>query len=654
MKKVWKITSRVLAGLLLTVYVAVALLNYSIVQSYAGAVAGNYFSREWGCTLRIGSLHAIPWDHMKAHNLLLVSPEGDTILDAETLRVKFKHFPFSGGDVKEGGRNTGTLAFDYLYLGNAYYYFASYEAPEEGGHPTTNLQFIIDYYNPEHKHNPASDKTFTVDVGTVVLNHVHYRMDLPDKRKVVFDNGVEIPHMEFYDVRGRIVGVHVVNDDVTARIVSLRTEERSGFKVDNIKGRVHVSGHGIQVADLDVETPKSHIMVDATLDYDSWLEMNDYLRTVDHHAVIKHGTTVAMSDVAYWAPVLWGIDVQLQAEGSAHGTIDSLVTDGLHVSVGHASGVDLIGSVAGLPSVKEMVIDLEHLGVRLERSDMGPIAKAVGLDANRELMHYAEQAEYVDMTLHGHGGLQEANNISMDLVCGLGNLRADLMAEERGGDWAVGVEANSDGLGLTLLGSDWLTHSGLSLSAAAVAREERGRWTVADGNADVELTNSVVRGHRMSPIALHADIAGGAVTVEGRSADSLLACVVNGTLTLPALLPDSGNTARYEADIELKHLDAHAFGLLPERFGDVTTHLVASASGNTLDSLIGGVKATGTRVGDVAVREMTVEVKSEGTRKRLRLDSEPLTLTVGGRFLYADLPLMVRHFGAEVLPEDMA
>lgn len=642
-----------MAALLLTVYVAVALLNYSVVQSYLGAAAGSYFSREWKCTLRIGSLHVMPWDHLTAHNLLLVAPDGDTIFDGETLRLGFRRIPFSGGDLKEGGRNVGTLTFDRVYLANAYYHFASIPPSEEGGRASTNLQFIIDYYNPDHKPGKGLNQTFTVNVGTLVLNHVHYRMDLPDKRSVVFDNGVEIPHMEFYDIRGRFRGVHVVNDDVTVRIVKLSTEERSGFKVNHIKGNVHVSSSGIQVTNLDVETPKSHIMVDAFLDYASWDEMNDYLRTVDHRAVIKRGTTVAMSDVAYWAPVLWGIDVQLKAEGTAHGTIDSLTTDGLHVGYGHATSVDLIGTVTDVAKPENMVVDLEHLGIMLEQVDVEPLAKGVGLDGNRKLMHYARQMEYADLTLSGHVGLKSSNNLSMDLVCGMGNLRADLRAQKGNGGWTMGVDANSDGMGLSLLNSDWLTHSGLSLTAAAVASENKGHWTVREGTADVELTNSVVRGRRMSPIAMHADLSDGDIVMAARSADSLFACQINAHATLPIFKPESNNVAAYEADIKLERLDAYALGLLPEQFGDVKTHINATFSGNTLDSISGGLKATGTHIGDLFVQQMTVDLTSEGTSKRLRIESDPLSMTLNGNFLYADLPLMVRHFGSQVLPEDM-
>ena len=64
MRKAWNIIWRVLVALLLLVYLTVAAVNYSVVQSYIGAAAGRHFSREWGATVRIGSIEVTPWDHL--------------------------------------------------------------------------------------------------------------------------------------------------------------------------------------------------------------------------------------------------------------------------------------------------------------------------------------------------------------------------------------------------------------------------------------------------------------------------------------------------------------------------------------------------------------------------------------------------------------
>ena len=144
MRRLWNIIWRVLVALLLLIYVAVAAVNYSVVQSYIGAAAGMHFSREWGATVRIGSIEVTPWDHLSAHNILLVSPDDDTIFDAATLKLKFHHFPYKKGNIKEGGLNVGTLELQRLYLANAYYHFASISCGD-----TCTLTLILSTLKPD-------------------------------------------------------------------------------------------------------------------------------------------------------------------------------------------------------------------------------------------------------------------------------------------------------------------------------------------------------------------------------------------------------------------------------------------------------------------------------------------------------------------------
>ena len=164
-------------GLLLTVYIAVAAVNYSVVQSYIGTAAGDYFSKEWGGKVKIGSLGMMPWDHLILHEVLLVAPDGDTIFDCETLRLRFKRFPFRAGDMGDGGQDAGTLSFDRVYLSRAYYHLAISEKEDDPTRSVTNLEFIISHYSSNDTTPPKGGR-FTVEVGMLTLNHVHYKMDM--------------------------------------------------------------------------------------------------------------------------------------------------------------------------------------------------------------------------------------------------------------------------------------------------------------------------------------------------------------------------------------------------------------------------------------------------------------------------------------------
>ena len=647
MKTAWKIVWRVLLAIFLTLYVGVALLNYSIVQSVIGAEAGRRLSAEWGGEVKIGSLHIHPFNHLIANNLLMVAPNGDTIFDAETLRVHFKHFPYHGN----------RLELNRVYLKNAYYHFASYrrsdpDAPEyvrNMANPrrnvATNLQYIFNHYYKGPRKSKHS--VFTVDVGEVVLNSVHYKMDLPDKRSVKYDYGVEIPHMEFYDIRGKISKIHVVNDDVTCRLVRLTTEERSGFVAKDIKGRVHVGSNDITVKDFKAETELSKVLADVEILYDGWDAMDAYLINVRHNIDIHKGTSVALSDAAYWAPVLWGIEMQLMPEGLVNGTVDRIRTDGFELNFGHASEIALEGSIDRLTEPDSIAVNLDQLDVRFEASDLTQVCAMLPKYITPEVAKYLKEIEYIDLQAQAHGSLLGEATANANLVCGLGNLRTDAKLEHIDGGRIVMLEANSDGLGLTPIGSDWLTHSGLELSARAHLPHNLKEIKKITGEAEMLLTNSVVKGHRINPVNLQATMSNGDVHLEMQSKDTLLDCDIACNMKL------ADSLRGYHAEININRLQADAFGLTKPELGDMAAHAIVNLKGNTLDEMNGGMSAHGIKAGTIKMNDLQLMVTGSEGSKQIRLESDALHANIGGRFNYADLPLMLQNVAYSVLPTDM-
>ena len=649
MKKAWNIIWRVLLVVVLVVYVCVALINYSVVQSVACGKLGRKLSDEWGGEVKIGSLHVHPFNHLIATDLLMVAPDGDTILDAERLRVHFKRFPIHDNKVE----------LSFVYLRNAYYHLAIYRkddpnapdfvrnAPNKRSESGLNLQYIINHYYKENRKHGDS-KLFTVNIDEVVLNHVHYKMDLPDHRKTVYDYGVAIPHMEFYDVRAKITKVHVVNDDVTCRLVRFSTEERSGFKANDIAGHVHVGPNDITVKQFKAETDRSKVMADVEILYDGWHGMNDYLNDVRHNITLKEGTSVALADAAYWAPVLWGIDVQLMPSGTVTGAVDSMHTDDMSLRFGHASEVSIDGYIANLSTPKSMTFDLDNVEIRFEQSDLRQICAMMPQYITPETEHFLNEMEYLELNAKARGGWQEESAANLNLVCGLGNLRADATMTPRGNGRRVILHADSDGMGLTPLGSDWLTHSGFTVNVDADIPDNIKNLRAIEAEAFADLTGSVVKGNNIDPVNLHAYMKGGKLDFAASCTDSLLDADIHGS----AKLADS--LRGYYLYMDIDRLQADAFGIMKPEYGRISTHVEANFKGNSIDEMRGALTASGTNVGPISVRELTLSATPEDVqRKNLRLESEAVTATVSGRFHYADLALMAQHACYEALPTDL-
>lgn len=621
MKKVWKVISRVLTTLGLTVYIIVALLNYSVIQSYLGALAGDYFSKEWGGKVYIGSLHAMPFDHLIADNILWISPTNDTLLVADQLKVSFDRFPYSDR----------TLEFNRVYLKNAYYHFAI-------ENHKTNLQFVIDYFKSEKKtekkHGP-----FTVKVKTLELDNVHYRMDLPDNRKTVYAHGVQIPHMEFLNIHAKIKDIKVVNDDVTCKIVKFSTKEKSGFQLEDLCGQIHVNRNNIIAQNMRVETSHSHIYADAKLSYDGWKGIKGYVSTVRHEAKLMPGTRVAMSDVAYWAPMLWGIDAALEANGTATGTIDSLATD-MSVRWGNNSSAQVSGTIVGLPEIGNTLFDLDIEHLNTNRNDLSPLLERMHLGESTN--KYIDALDYVDLIASVQGNINEHLTANILTDCGLGRLRADAMLHHTPKGYNVTIDAQSDKIDLSVLDNDWITHTGFDLSLDGSWNgefDELKNWTHRLSLAiNGHLTNSMVKGYKLSTAYLSGEMKRGRILANVECNDSM----ANIVATVEANL--SGEENKYKADISIGNLD---LGLLPH---SLAMHLTASVAGETLDDMNGQLTASDIKYGNLALDNIDVSVESDPSGKEIFFKSDFADASVKGHFNYADLPLALCYFGQRYLP----
>ena len=632
MKKAWKITRGVVVGLLLTVYVAVAVANYSVVQSYLGTAAGRYFSKEWGGTVKIGALHAMPWDHLILNDVLLVAPDGDTILDVKRAAAHFRKFPYS--DMH--------LTIDRVSLRDGYYHL-SVQPSDTGVRGITNLQYIIDYYLQGKERPPLTD-VFTVDVGTLTAIHLRYKMDLAELPDWEYSHGVQIAHMDFHDVMCRAKNIHVENDDVSVRLVRFRCEERSGFKVDHVEGKVHVSPTDITTTDVVIRTPQSEVLADVRMTYDGWEQMMDYVNSVHHDITLKEGTSVALGDAAYWAPMLWGADTRIEVQGHLEGIINDMTTD-LMVHLGERSGLLAAGSLRDITNSDSTVVDVDIERLWTSVDDLEPLLALLHTEeATRELLR---QVDYVDFGGRVKGGMQTASTVNLTLSSGIGNLHLDAALTPRAtGGLTFDMEAGSGGMGLNLLQSDWLTHTAFEVSAVGIWSDPKDIGTLR-ATVDGHLLNSVVQGRRLAPIDLSGSLERGAGHVKVQSDDSLA------QLTMVADFDLMDTVKSLACDLAIAQLNTETFKLMPEKYGRLKTHAVLIAEGRDLDTMSGELTLEGTELGAVRVSKAMFTVEASEGSKTLQLASDPLDATVAGHFAYSDLALMARQIVNDLLPQEL-
>ena len=83
-----KLPFRLVGYLFLLVYILVALLNSTLVQSFTAAKVAGHFSKEWKTKLSIGALEIRPLLTVSLKDVYLEDREGNVIVDADYISVR--------------------------------------------------------------------------------------------------------------------------------------------------------------------------------------------------------------------------------------------------------------------------------------------------------------------------------------------------------------------------------------------------------------------------------------------------------------------------------------------------------------------------------------------------------------------------------------
>lgn len=633
MHKVDKHTIKRLIGFLFVgLYILIAMLNSTLVQSVLGAWAGDYFSREWGGKVRIGALHFSPISHLILDDIELISPTNDTIFVGENITCRFNSFPLHGSSLK----------LDRVRIADASYHFASI-CDEDGSHHT-NLQYILDYFHSDEPEDTTSTGPFTIEVGELVLRNVNYRQDLPDSDDPdEYAYGVCIPHMRYNGTSARFRKVHVIDDSITCRIVSLTTTEASGLHVKDLSMDVIVSPHIIQAKNLDLETDDSRLMCDARLEFDGWDGMDDYCEDVMMDLVLKEGTDVNVCEAAYWAPSLWGINCRVSPRGHCYGPVADLHADNFFATFGRDSYVMLTGRITGLPYIERTTIQARVDRLHTTYADLAAVQHPDYVEFYvPELM---EQLNVIDGEAMLDGGCydctaQFALTTSLGDIAGHAAVQYDSIQDNA---YYVG-EVSSDGFGIDPLApNDWVSHTGFHLAFQGSGID------LASLEASIEgrLFDTQLRGRRLNHTTVSASFERQQLSADVLLNDSLIGCDLSATADLAA--------HSYTLDALVSHLHLTDLGLAEADSSIVlSTHLRADLQGEGLEDMAGTFTAGnvdcryGTR--NIALHDINVTSRGSSDYKNIALHTDWMTLTMKGYFQYADLSLAARDFCDRYLP----
>ncbi len=611
-------------GLFLTVYIVVALANYSVVQSVAGSWASSYLSKETGGEIHIGSIGIGLLNHVRLHNVLLCDPNGDTIFDIERISVAFDGIPISSD-----GLNLRRVS-----IRNGYYFLG---IDEDG----INLKFLIDYFKTEKKEK-KEHKDFVIRSNSIAIHNLRYKMHLKNWDKHHPEHGISPKDMDYSDIDIRMRNVRVLNDHITLKMESMTAKERSGLHLKNFSGFVYVTPYGISVTDMDVETDDSHLMGDVMLRYNGWHDMGKYINNVHMLADFKEGSVGSMRDAAYWAPVLWPMDQKVELSGLFYGPVADMHANNVSLAFGSQTRLTLNGYITGLADIRNTIINGQVTNMTTCFEDWQQIRMPNNTGAVQIPQKIASLMP-LQITEASFIGTVDEFMATAQMQTRAGDIAADAIMQKdpKTNDYQYVGNIKSDHFALHgVLPNKYVSSLGFDVTL---------QGSGLDMDSIQLLGNAIMHNIRMHNKSidyaeLNAEINGRSVEADLHIEDPLAEAAISAAFDLG---PDTKN---YSATANISSIDLAQLKIIST--DNPTTTLSSQATinlqGNTFDELVGSIVLNNTTLSlpdrDIKIDQISVLSQNFDNFKNLSLDCDLLHFAAKGYFKYSDFKTVAQKF----------
>ncbi|HZX58278.1 MAG TPA: translocation/assembly module TamB domain-containing protein, partial [Mucilaginibacter sp.] len=622
-KKVLKIALGIVLVVLLLLSIVLLVFQYKPVQTWAAKKVAASLSKKLHTKVYIGGLYLKPFTSVMLDSLYILDKNKDTLLSTPELEVSINGFTLPGSIKKR------QLDLSLVQLTNGSIYL---KKQKDG---KSNLDFIIDYFKspPDTTKNKVPSKPWTVKLGKIVLNNLHFRYK---NQKV--DTLMKQVNFDDVDVRG--FSTVISNMDITHHLfkgdissLTLR-ETKSGFYLKNLSGHATVDTNQVLVTRMHVQTNHSDLKNYFRMRFKSFADFDDVEDKVYMDGDFKN-SQISSSDIAYFTDGLDRTKFDLGLEGRIKGYVNNLRAKDLTVTGGQATYVKGDFSLKGLPDWKNTFLELNFEQVATNKKDLDYLYSNFSGKANARVPDVI--AKFGDVNFTGRfTGLQNDFVAFGSFKTKLGRFDPDInlkIAKNGNPSYSGKIATYNFDLGKLI---DVTDIGRTTLTADVNGSGDNLKTLAAKLNANIR--NISFKGYNYSNVAVNGSfikkIANGRVTVN----DKNIKLAAKGSVDLNPALP----VYNFAANIDGAHL--HTLNLLQDTI-TLTAQINSDFFGNNINNTQGKLLVSCIRIvdprNDYNVDSVYLAASGTGKNREISLKSDIADGSLKGNY---DLPTLPDYF----------
>lgn len=297
--------------------------------------------------------------------------------------------------------------------------------------------------------NTAGAPSFQFISDRLILKDLNFKMD--DHSKPLLPSGMDFNHLSLTGLNVQAKDLLYSADTMRAALQSASLKDRSGFVLNKMQTDFEMNPAGIILKNLYIKTPASEIKKYVAIRYPGLKEVSEKPALLGLKLNLNK-STIAVEDLLFFVPRL---EPQLAAfkkealsvDALLSGTLGNMVFQKLILSGFSGTGIDLHGTLAGLPDPDKISADLNIEKISTNKHDILAFLPPSTLPSNIQLPSRIQASGTF------RGGMNDLNT-SLGISTNLGDLRLNgkvknLTAREKT-DFDIKIEAKDLQLGAIL------------------------------------------------------------------------------------------------------------------------------------------------------------------------------------------------------------
>ncbi len=619
--------------LYVTLYV---ILSVPSVQNAIKGRAEKEVSAFLGSKVTVESLNIFPFNALRLRNVVIYTPAGEKCISVGTLGA---------------GINLLKLIYNRkIEITYAEIIGLDGRVWKQTKDSALNIDFLIKAFAPKDKNKPPAK--FDLKLYNVVIRRSRLSYDVRDiaplSESVRFDKN----HIILRDLRADVALPGIENDDFIIDLRRISFTEKSGFAVEKLALKTHITSQSLDVKDLSLRLPQTEIAVsDIHLEFDSLKNILASLEKGTHLLQIK-SPQLTPSDFRAFYPALASLGLKYKFDADVSGNIGDLELEQFDLrGYGHEFRIQTEGKIKGLPEIKDMEVDLSRLELNSDANSIHSLL-AVIPGITEQASGYIERIGGIDLHVSGKlSASQKRAEVKADALTGIGDLNVDCeLRQEMSGKKAISGMFVSDGMDLGVLTANPKLGNIVFALGGNIEILNKNIDFVADANVGELFFN----GQTIENISFSGEKSGDLINGFLAVDDNVINLDTDADIVL------DGEQSKWRISADIRKLNPSAIGLLGKYPGyNLTAETSIDLTGNKIDNISGSVNLENFRFAKAGsdpleIPSLSVTSEKVDSIKIYTVKSDFLEGELSGNFTFAGIAGILKNIAHASIPSLMS